>query len=58
MEEKKSYLQQRVYDLLGLTEEQCSVPLYIGKYPARIKKIFWDNEKGEKCSKPELDAEG
>ena len=58
MEEKKSYLQQRVYDLLGLTEEQCSVPLYIGKHPARTKMIRWENEKGEKCCKPELDAEG
>ena len=58
MEEKKSYLQQRVYDLLGLTEEQCSVPLYIGRYPAIVKKVYWNNEKGEKCSKPELDAEG
>ena len=47
MEEKKSYLQQRVYDLLGLTEEQCSVPLYIGRYPALVKKVYWDNEKGE-----------
>lgn len=43
-EEKKSYLQQRVYDLYGLTEEQCSVPLWLGKRPVLPKKRRWTDE--------------
>ena len=42
--EEKSYLERRVYDLYGLTEEQCSVPLWRGKRPARPKKRQWTDE--------------
>ena len=48
-EGKKSYLQERVYDMMGLTPEQCALPLYNGKYPARAKRKQWVNEKGEEC---------
>lgn len=56
MEEKKSYLQQRVYDLLGLTEEQCSVPLWIDRLtPAKKRKHTYEvnGEKREQWLKDE-----
>ena len=56
MEEKKSYLQQRVYDLLGLTEEQCSVPLWIDRLtPAKKRKHSYEvnGEKREQWLKDE-----
>lgn len=46
-ESKKSYLQERVYDLYGLTEEQCSVPLYIDTRPAVYKTRRWKDGSGE-----------
>lgn len=58
MEEKKSYLQERVYDLLGLTPEQCSVPLYYGKRPAIIKKTRWTDEQGKKREQWDQDKDG
>ena len=58
MEEKKSYLQERVYDQLGLTPEQCSVPLYYGKRPAIIKKTRWEDEQGGKREQWEQDKDG
>ncbi len=57
-EEKKSYLQERVYDLYGLTEEQCSVPLWLGKKPAKPKKRQWIDEKGQECEEWLRDGEG
>ena len=58
-EEKKSYLQQRVYDLYGLTEAQCSVPLWIGKHPINPKKRQWKDEAtGEPREEWVRDKEG
>lgn len=55
---KKSYLQQRVYDLYGLTPEQCSVPLFIGTRPAKYQCRKFINEKGEECEQYEKDKDG
>ena len=55
---KKSYLQQRVYDLYGLTPEQCSVPLFIGTRPAICQSKKYVNEKGEECEQFDRDKDG
>lgn len=44
---KKSYLQQRVYDLYGLTPEQCSLPLYVFGRPAKCKTVDYVNDQGK-----------
>lgn len=54
----KSYLQQRVYDLLGLTPEQCAVPLYFGRKPAIPKVNRYTDEKGRECGQWVQDANG
>ena len=46
MTEERSYLQQRVYDLMGLSPDQCAVPLYDGKNPVRIAKKHYTDDKG------------
>lgn len=56
---KKSYLEQRVYDLCGLTPEQCSVPLYRGKEPARPALRKWkDKQTGEEKEQVILNKDG
>ena len=57
-DEKKSYLQERVYDLCGLTPEQCSVPLYRGKMPLRTQVRRYKNDKGQDCEQMVTDKEG
>lgn len=56
--EKKSYLQQRVYDLMNLTPEQCAVPLWIYNRPARPAVKKYVNEKGIQCEQLIIDEEG
>lgn len=58
MEDNKSYLEQRVYDLCGLTPEQCAVPLYIGTRPAIIKVRKFKDDKGKDCEQMEVDEDG
>ena len=57
-EEKKSYLQQRVYDLYGLTEAQCSVPLWIGNRPAIYQTRKWKDGNGKDCEEVLRDDNG
>ena len=59
MSEKKSYLQERVYDLYGLTEAQCAVPLWLGKRPAIPKVRRWiDEATGKEKEEKVRDADG
>ena len=46
-----SYLEERVYTRMGLTADQCSVPLYIGGTPARQAKVLYD-KRGKETSDP------
>lgn len=58
-EKLKSYLEQRVYDLCGLTPEECAVPLYRGKLPARNEVRRWKDKKtGEEKESLVLNKDG
>lgn len=57
MSETKSYLQERVYDLCGLTPEQCAAPLYIDNRPAIVKKRVYKDNKGNDCEEWLRDSE-
>ena len=39
-----SYLEERVYRLMGLSPEQCAVPLYRGSLPAWRAKVWYDRK--------------
>ena len=57
-EKKKTYLEERVYGLLGLTPEQCAVPLYNGNEPLRIKVKRAKDKDGKVHETPVKDKEG